>query len=146
MTATADHKVSFSPESLRFVLNADKNNKGGVFTAQSRVTGKDFTFKVSRTEWKERFYTHVKVEVEYLKFVYLGCYMDGKIMKKRQVVDTPAAKAIQWILNKVQKEEFQTLTDNVHLMHLGKCIRCGKTLTDQESITYGLGKVCRSLS
>ena len=47
-------------------------------------------------------------------------------------------------LRKIEQGKFDLLNDNIEFFHLGKCLRCGKTLTDQESINIGLGPVCRS--
>lgn len=37
------------------------------------------------------------------------------------------------------------LLPNIHILHDGTCGRCGKQLTDAESIKKGLGPVCRKL-
>ena len=136
-------KNLISSESILPVLTSEKNNSGAEFTVRSKATGKDFTFKIARSLWNGKFYTHVKVEKGYLDFSYLGSYFNGKVFNKRQVVNTPAATAITWVLNKVMEQKFSLLDNNVEIMHLGKCLKCGKTLTDAESISFGLGPVCR---
>lgn len=136
-------KSKFSPNALVQILNAEKNVNGASFTLVSNESGKDYTYKISRSEWKGKFYTHIKVETQYLDFKYLGSYFMGKITRKREVVKTPSAIAINWVLNKVVQEKFELLEKSVTLLHLGKCVRCGKTLTDAESIRHGLGAVCR---
>ena len=137
-------KNIISSEAILPVLVSEKKNNGAEFTVVSKKTGKDYTFKIARKEWNGKFYTHVKVEKEYLNFTYLGTYLNGKIIHKKQVVESPAANAIQWILNKVMEQKFQILDNNIEIIHLGKCLKCGKTLTDHESISIGLGPVCRS--
>lgn len=136
---------TFSPESLATTLKADKNNNGAEFTIVSKVTGKDYTYKISRSEWKGKFYTHIRVEQGYLNFNYLGSYFNGKMFKKRILVNTPSAIAISWVLDKVEKGMFDLLNKSVELKHLGCCVRCGRTLTDNNSIEAGLGPVCRNL-
>ena len=137
------HKHEFNPESLLPVIKAEKNNSGAEFTVVSHATGKDYTFKISRSSFNGRFYTHVKVETQYQEYKYLGSYYRGKIYRKRNVIDSPAAVAIAWILDKVENGMFNVLNENVTFLHLGSCLRCGRTLTDQESIRIGLGPVCR---
>ena len=139
-----EQQTAFSASSLLPTLTAEKKNSGAKFTLVSNVTGKDFTFKISRSEWNGNFYTHVKVEMGYLNFNYLGSYFMGKIRRKKQVVDSPAAIAIAWVLDKVEKQNFDLLDKSVTLLHLGSCVKCGRTLTDHESIKAGLGPVCRS--
>lgn len=123
-------------------LFADKQNNGGMFTVRSLATNKDFTFKVATKKWNGRSYTHVSVETGYLNFTYLGTYFNGQIYSKTNKGNTLAAKSIAWILNRVKENEFDKLTANVELMHLGNCIRCGRTLTDATSIANGLGAEC----
>ena len=57
-----------SASALATVLNRQKKTNG-VFTLRSIATGKDFTYKVSRSEFKGKWYTHIAVEKEYKNFV-----------------------------------------------------------------------------
>lgn len=118
--------------------------KGGAFTVRSNDTGKDYTFKISRSEFKGRTYTHVFVEQEYLKFRHIGCFHTGGIFKGATLIETPAAIAASWLLRHVVYGNFEYLDRKVAIFHLGKCLRCGKTLTDATSIEAGLGPICRN--
>jgi hypothetical protein len=135
---------NFTPQSLRSVLVSEKTNNGASFTALSKKTNKDYTFKISRHTYKGKWYTTVYVEQGYMNFVKIGGYFKGKIYEDRKVVESTAAKAIAWILSKVDEEKFTDISDNVELSHLGCCILCGKTLTDAKSISFGLGPTCRN--
>ena len=132
-----------SSSALYEVISREKNNKGADFTIRSKKTNKDYTYKISRSEYNGKFYTHIKVETEYLKFVRLGTYFNGRITHKGQVVDSPSAIAIAYVLGKVEAKQFDFLDSVTELMHTGNCILCGKTLTDAQSIEFGLGPVCR---
>ena len=118
--------------------------KGGAFTIRSNRTGKDYTFKISRSEFKGKTYTHVFVEQGYMKFRHLGCFHTGYIFKSGVVVITPAAEAAAWLLNQVSYGRFEFIDSRVGIFHLGKCLRCGKVLTDATSIEAGLGPICRN--
>ena len=131
-------------ENLQFLFR-DKKNSGAEFTAKSRLTNIEYTFKVSRSKFKDVWYTHVYVETRYQEFVRLGCYHNGRITNKRDEVTTPSAKAIRYILRRVQQEQFAELDQNVEIMHCGSCLVCGKTLTDSDSIERGIGPVCRTM-
>jgi hypothetical protein len=137
------HKISST--ALQMVLMADKKNTGAEFTVRSRETSKDFTYKVKRSSFKGTWYTHIFVEKGYLQFDYLGSYFIGKVWLKKEEVKTPAANAIAWVLRKVEETKFTLLDEKIDLFHLGSCLRCGKTLTDADSIEHGLGPVCRNL-
>ena len=136
------HKISSA--ALYTVINRESKTNGAHFTIRSIKTGKDFTYKITRSEFKEKWYTHVHVEVGYLEFVRLGTYSDGKITNKGNVVETPAALGIAFILEKVEMEKFELLDTLCDIFHLGKCLACGKTLTDSKSIEIGLGPKCRN--
>jgi hypothetical protein len=131
-----------SSSALYEVINREKNNKGADFTIRSKKTGKDYTYKISRSEYNGKFYTHIKVETDYLKFVRLGTYSNGAIRHKGNLVDSPSAVAIAYILAKVEAKAFDFLDSVTEVMHTGNCLVCGKTLTDADSIARGLGPIC----
>jgi hypothetical protein len=133
-----------SSENLLEVINRQKNNNGADFTIRSKRTGKDYTYSISRSLYNGNWYTHVKVETEYLKFVRLGTYFNGSIRHKGKVVDCPSAIAIAYVLAKVELKSFTLLDTMVEVMHTGKCLVCSKTLTDADSIAFGLGPICRT--
>lgn len=135
------HKVSSS--ALYEVITRESNNKGADFTIRSLKTGKDYTYKIARSEYQGRWYTHIKIETEYLKFVRLGTYFGGRITNKGAIVDSPSAVAIAYVLGKVEAKAFEFLDSAVEVMHTGRCLVCSKTLTDAKSIEIGLGPVCR---
>lgn len=138
-------KSLISPSTIQILLNDKKESKGAPITVKSKVSGKDYTFKLARKFFKERDYLHIKVETQYLDFKYLGYYRDGKIIKKGEVVDTPSAIAIGWVLRNIDNNRLDVVQNGVEIMHDGKCIKCGKTLTDAESIEIGLGPICRHI-
>jgi hypothetical protein len=141
MQISTDSKKVVSSSNLS-TLFVEKNIKGGRFTLKSVKTGKEFTYSIARSEFKGAWYTHVKVENNYLEFKRVGTYRNGKITNKRMPVNTPSANAIAFVLAKVEAAEFAYLDGVMETYHLGACMRCGKTLTDSESINRGLGPIC----
>ncbi len=134
-----------SSTALEMVIKAEKNNKGADFTIKSVATGKDYTYAISRSQFKGKWYTHIKVETGYQQWTRLGSYFGGKVFNKGQVVSTPSAVAISWVLAKVEEGKFDLLDEKVNVMHTGCCLRCGRPLTDANSIEIGLGPICKSL-
>lgn len=49
-----------------------------------------------------------------------------------------AIKGLLWVLNRADN-----LPDVVHIYHHGRCSKCGRKLTDVESLRCGLGPTCR---
>ena len=136
------HKVSST--TLASVINSEKNNSGADFTLKSIATGKDYTYKIARKEFKGNWYTHISVEVGYLDFQYLGTYFSGAIRRKGAPITTSSAQAIAYVLLAVEGQKFAFLDEKMDLMHKGSCLVCGRTLTDANSIESGLGPVCRN--
>lgn len=130
---------------LTKLVDPEEKVKGAPFTVRSRKTGKDYTFKVKANEFKGRVYSHLYVEQNYMDWKYLGHIAPdtGSVVRHGAVVDTPSATAASWIFQNVKARQFAKIEAGVELMHLGKCIKCGKTLTDAVSIEYGIGPVCR---
>ncbi len=137
-------KNIISSESLVPVIKAEKNNHGADFTVKSLRTEKEYTYSISRKQYKGMWFTFVSVETGYQVFKKLGHYFKGNLYlyKSGAVVDVPSAKAIAFVLNKVEQNNFEFLKTNVEIMHTGNCLRCGRTLTDSHSIEIGLGPVC----
>ena len=50
-----------------------------------------------------------------------------------------AIHALIWVLANLHGG----LPPYVHILHMGKCSRCGRKLVDRESILYGMGPECR---
>lgn len=133
-------------DKLNIVISREKRNNGSNFTVKSTKTGKEYTYKISRSKYKDKWYTHVQVETRYLNFKYLGSYFNGKLYHKGQVVTTPSAVAICWVLSKVQQRKFELLDNSIELMHTGSCLVCGRELTDSHSIENGIGPVCMGIN
>lgn len=134
-----------SSKSLADVIFRERKNNGAIFTVKSLKTKKDYTYKISRAKYNDKWYTHVKCESGYLNFKYLGSYFKGKLYKKGELQKTPTAIAISFILDYVEKGKTDWLDKNMNLMHEGQCLCCGKSLTDAESIERGLGPVCAGI-
>lgn len=139
-------KNLISSLSIKSVLisaeNENTNLKGGEFTIESKKSGTDFTYRIITKPFNGRPYTHVYIETQYLKFKHIGTYKYGNIYKKGEKVLTPGATAIGHVLNQVQKNNTETLDKQLNTYHLGSCLKCGRTLTDANSLKTGIGPVC----
>lgn len=133
---------TFNSDSILTLVQTETEFKGSPFTVKSLETGKDYTFKLVKTLFNNQHYLNVYVETQYLEFKHLGVYKKGKILKKGNGVDTPSSKAIEWILRNLEMKRFDLVEKNVIFTHIGKCLKCGRKLTDFESIQSGLGPIC----
>lgn len=77
------------------------------------------------------------------RWMYVGqIFKDGTCFRKTKnsfyEVDSPVFKGMKYIL-RMMNEDFET---PMILRHEGVCSRCGRRLTDPESIERGMGKRC----
>jgi len=119
------------------------------------MVGKDtrFTYRVSRKDPEPGSrYTQPTYFVGLLTgsnneadYSYLGILdpLTGYVRltrNSRMTVDAPAVKAIQWALPRIWARA--AMPPAFAIMHVGKCGRCGRTLTVPESIASGIGPDC----
>lgn len=66
-------------------------------------------------------------------------YFRAKTLKfASEYYNESAMTALSWVLAHAGR-----LPAVVHVLHHGRCSRCGRKLTDSESLRYGLGPECR---
>lgn len=81
-------------------------------------------------------------------YTYMGLYLPDKnqvilTRKSRYTEDTKPFRVVNWALKIV---EFQKeLPEGYNIQHEGRCGRCGRTLTEPESIEAGFGPECREI-
>lgn len=136
-------------ESMLHLLTAGKAE----FSIQNEISKKHYTYLLTQarhpqSEGATVFF--VKVCYDYLKFHYAGVLVidDKKVTyakgAKGKLAETAESiKGLLWLFNKLVTQ--QKVTENVGVYHFGKCARCGRTLTDPQSIVAGLGPECRRM-
>ena len=116
-------------------------------TLQSGVTGKHYTFKITKCKDNEKLY-FVKVlygtdnESDYR---YIGCYFtdDGHFSPCKDYKDLPSftwpkyMRTISYFFDVIDN-----IPDKLLVYHEGRCGKCGRKLTTPESIERGLGPEC----
>lgn len=128
---------------LPFILGGN-----AIFVVQSLTTNKHYTFKVSQSKSnKTMYFVSVLVDYNSSQFVYVGFINTKKSFslnlsaKSKYTADSPVFMAFQTVLTlAVAKKSHPKLL----FLHLGKCGKCGRPLTDPLSIEIGLGPICRS--
>jgi len=131
--------TKLNPALLATLLAGEHKANGAPFTVVSNATGRDYTFKLNRAQYKNKWYSHVMVEVEYLKFKYLGFFTGSSIIHKKMANESPAAVAATWLLKRIVTGGDLS---EVTIYHTGRCLKCGRELTDASSIERGIGPTC----
>lgn len=114
------------------------------FKVINTKTKNEFTFSVKKSKDKDREFYFVKVltgktvdSYAYLGYVGKNGYSHGK--KSTIKSDEQCVKVFEYILNKLSHN---SLPDFIELQHDGRCGRCGRTLTVNDSIDMGIGPEC----
>lgn len=80
------------------------------------------------------------------EWVYVGMYKDKNFhltKASKFSLQSPIVKGICFIMKLMFKPGFTD--ERMHLYHEGICSRCGRPLTNPESIEFGIGPICREL-
>lgn len=118
-----------------------------VFTLENRKTGGRFTFKIDQPDNDAPHFVSVLTGPDNQgDFTFLGTIFDGGRYahgKKSGIgADAQSAKVFAWFWAKALEK---AIPDQVEIYHLGRCGRCGRSLTVPESVRTGLGPKCRTM-
>jgi len=110
-----------------------------IITLKSKKTGKHFTYRIRKKKNQDVWFVSALYNPSDQMYSYIGCITEfGKFVhtKKSQVnSDSPVFQAFCWSWNNLRSEKLE-------IWHEGRCGRCGKSLTDPESIQRGFGPYC----
>jgi hypothetical protein len=116
-----------------------------VFTV-SNNKGEHFTFKIAKHNDKDMFFANVMSGGADV-YTYMGVCdkLTGKIFKGKNGIssDAKSVKVLEWAIRVVKGEA--KIPADYDIQHSGVCGRCGRELTDPESLATGLGSTCRGL-
>ena len=126
-----------------FHNNDNKKVGKGVLTMKTVKTEVEYTYFIKTSEYEEKVYTNVWVEVCYMNFKHIGVFKNNSIYKNNKLVKSNSAQLIGFVLSNTLKNKFDNIKRNVKIYHLGTCNMCNRKLTDSLSIELGLGPVCR---
>ena len=123
-----------------------------ILTLQSLKSGVHFTFKVRKPDAEEQALKNMRPDVWFVKlltagsadcgeFTYMGMIREGQFTLTRaskMSPNAPAVKAFRFFFESTQ------LHPQLVIMHENHCGKCGRTLTEPESIQSGFGPECRA--
>ena len=125
--------------STKFVLGGN-----AVFTV-SNNKGEHYTFKINKHKNDDMFFANV-LSGGYESYSYMGVFdKDNHIVHKgAKGMDRSAksVKVLEWAMRVIDGKS--NLPDGYDIQHEGRCGRCGRPLTDPESIKCGFGSTCKN--
>lgn len=115
------------------------------FTVTSKKTGTRFTFRIRKpSDESPHFVSLLNGPDNENSYCFLGTIFNGEKYfhgkKSRVGQDAPSAQAFQWIWRHISDP---VLEEKIEVAHAGKCGKCGRLLTDPQSISIGIGPICR---
>ena len=139
MSTLTSHEFDTTEAASKYMFGGN-----AVVTVQSTVTQKHYTYKISKSKdnaddtRSPLYFVKVRAGEDYR---YIGYIKNNELRHgKKGCPNSDSYKAFQWLL-----KQLSTRTD-IHpqmiLQHEGTCGRCGRALTNPESLETGLGPIC----
>jgi len=116
-----------------------------IFTIESAITGKWFTFKVQKPRDGNKSVFWVSVmsgKDNNTSYSYMGTIFNGRFKstaKSRISEDAQCYKAFKCFYDLLVSSK---LHPKINFYHSGKCACCGRRLTTPESVKTGIGPIC----
>ena len=114
-----------------------------IITLKSEQTQKHFTYRVNRDKKSNLYFVSV---FGYNNYSYLGCLYEKPsglryttTARSQASPDAPSQQAFALFINNLNRGR---LHSKLSVYHEDRCGRCGKPLTDPDSIERGLGPTC----
>lgn len=115
------------------------------FTVESGASGQHYTYKITKAREADRYFVSLLVGRNNERdYIYLGLADRNKFLvltaNSRMKDDSKPVRVFRWALKCVKNAK--ALPAGYSIMHEGHCCRCGRILTDPESIRLGIGPEC----
>ena len=129
-----------------------------VFTVKNHASGNHYTYRIAPPKTQKDpnnpiYFVSALVGPDNTSdYAYMGLLIVQKDWENWKVVKTAKSswgpettifKALVWAIKVVVEQ--QTIPDVYSIKHSGHCGRCGRLLTEPESIDCGIGPICRTL-
>jgi Family of unknown function (DUF6011) len=120
------------------------------FTMVNDERGSRITVFVSKHKYKDIFFVRCNAVGDNVKgsvFVGIivpsaGKYEFKPTTKPEVPSDHVGIRTMNWLFTKNGMRDLSAYND-LHILHLGKCCKCGRTLIEPDSIQSGIGPHCK---
>ncbi len=125
------------------------------FTLRSKVTGVRYTYRVymskkARARGELIYYVNMlygrdnNSDYKYIGGIYSDAGFKHDARNSTLTKEAPSVIAFDWFWRRVIKDKNEKACELIEVWHAGRCMRCGKLLTDPISISAGMGPDCRN--
>lgn len=132
----SDYKMT-DPALIKDFLYAGR----AIFTIRSETSGEHWTYKVTCKKEGEPYFVSLLCDGD--TYLYLGFMRDAGRYQTSSKACRPrshvAHRVVEFLLKELQRN---ALHSKLSFFHEGKCAKCGKPLTNPESIERGFGPGC----
>jgi len=151
----AEEKMQYRPQTqVLFETTTDKlraflSAGSAVFTLESKKTDRHFTYRINskpnnRGEGYIYFCSVMTGGAD--KYSYMAVYDPENLslvftQKSNFSVKNESVRALLYFFDGLKAGK---IPDDLNVYHAGRCGKCGKELTDPESIKLGVGPICRN--
>lgn len=116
---------------------------GAATVTLASPSGNHFTYRVQRAKGRDVWFVQLRTGPDGEDYRYLGTIFEGTrfvwTAKSCAGRDAASFKAFDWTFRRLVAD---VTLQGVEVMHAGTCGRCGRELTNPESVRTGLGPVC----
>lgn len=139
---SASHELIGNDPITRYILGGK-----GVVTLKSHTgVHHTYSFEAPAKRDTNSDVMFIKTLVGGSEWVYVGMYKNKQFhltKASKFQKDSAIVRGVYFILKLMHKPGYSD--DRMHLYHMGVCSRCGKPLTNPESIETGIGPHCRRM-
>lgn len=122
-------------DAMNFILAGNS-----LFTVKNIKSEKRFTFKVTKHKKDNIYFVRILTNPNIYEFI--GTLKDDSYKHSLKSKISSSAQSVivfNYIINRLLTN---TLPDIIEIWHEGKCGKCGRSLTDPDSIQMGFGPFC----
>jgi len=137
---TLNSKITNKIQDINFFTGGNS-----IFTV-SNNTGEHYTYKIRKPKDKDVFFVSLLISPEIFSYIGILDINEMKVKttsKSKYKDESKPLKVINWAIKQIK--ENKEIPSGYGIQHEGRCCKCGRRLTNPESIELGIGPECRSM-
>jgi hypothetical protein len=142
MTSNHESRKLNRVDFLNFILGGNAH-----VTFKNVNTGNRFTYRIRKSKNSQVYFVGVLCGSDNENaYSYIGVISDNKTFRWTKAskikADAPSVLVFNYVFSHILADNLPQI---IEIWHEGRCGRCGRLLTDPDSIASGFGPICVSL-